>query len=166
MIRLYCFDKEKPNINCDIAVKKINLSCPFCLFAKEEKFELKEYLIRLRWCFKTIGKAKVYYCLHNEKEKVVHTSYVIPKCSKFPFMKNGDFQIGPCQTKKEARGKGLYPKVLNYIVNDIGHEKTDFYMIVNDNNPASVKGITKAGFVETGYEIIHKKNGVYETVKI
>ncbi len=166
MTRLYCFDAEKPHINCDIAVNKLNLSCPLHLFAKEEPFEFNEYLIRLRWWFKSSGKAKIYYFVNSEESSVLHTSFVIPKCNKFPFMKKGDFQIGPCKTQVTARGMGLYPKVLNFIVNDIGYEKSKFYMIVNDNNPASVKGITKAGFVETGFEIIHKKNGVYETVKI
>lgn len=166
MKRLYRFDCEKTNIKCDISVNKIKLNNPFLLFAKEEKFSVKEFLIRLRWCFFSFGKAIVYYCYSEEFNSVIHTSYVIPKCCKFPFMQRGDFQIGPCMTDSKARGRGIYPKVLNFIVNDLNFEKREFYMIVNDNNPASVKGIKKAGFVETGFEIVHNSNGIYQAVKI
>lgn len=166
MTRLYRYDISK-NINiCDIKVNKIILSNPFKLFAKCEIFSFKEYLIRLRWCLKTFGKAIVYYYYDEHQSDVQHTSFLIPYCNKFPFMKKKDFQIGPCYTKRTARGKGLYPKVLNFIVLENSHNNSDFYMIVNDNNPASVKGIKKAGFIETGFEIIHNKNGVYETKNI
>ena len=58
-----------------------------------------------------LGKSYIYYSKDNTG-KVVHTSYVIPKCIKFPFLSDNDYEIGPCMTIPEYRRKGIYPEVL------------------------------------------------------
>lgn len=45
--------------------------------------------------------------------------------------------IGPCETIESERGKGFYP----YRV---------FYMIVDEKNISSIKGVEKVGFIPFG----------------
>lgn len=113
--------------------------------------EIKSFkLLAVRAMFQivTFGKARVYYCRYNGE--LVHTSYVIPKCYKFPFMSRHDYEIGPCFTYPSFRGKGVYPQMLKYICSSIGTEKSVFYMIVDEANVSSIKGIEKAGFQRCG----------------
>ena len=101
-----------------------------------------------------LGKSYIYYSKDNTG-KVVHTSYVIPKCIKFPFLSDNDYEIGPCMTIPEYRGKGIYPQVLNYITYSCGRD-TKFYMLVNPTNESSIKGIKKANFKFCGKVIVTK----------
>lgn len=96
----------------------------------------------------TLGKAKI-YCYRADGE-LVHTSYVIPKCCKFPFMGKEDYEIGPCFTYPKFRGKGLYSQMLKYICSSVGTYKTNFYMIVDETNLPSIRGIEKADFKRCG----------------
>ncbi|MBR2988530.1 MAG: hypothetical protein IKC64_02260, partial [Clostridia bacterium] len=114
-----------------------------------EKIGFKTYLVRSYFSLITWGKAKIYYAITKEGE-VAHTSYLIPKCSKFPFMKKNEFEIGPCETKEKFRGQGIYPFVLNRIVCSAQNPGTKFYMIVDESNISSIKGIEKAGFEKRG----------------
>lgn len=57
---------------------------------------------------------------------LAHTSYVIPKCFKFPFLRADDFEIGPCFTYPSYRGKRIYPAVPQYINAYVGTEKSGF----------------------------------------
>ena len=86
----------------------------------------------------------------SEDNKIAHTTYLIPKCRKFDFMGSSDWEIGPCITAREFRGQGIYPKVLNHITSSFGNNETIFYMIVEENNLSSIKGIEKAGFKRCG----------------
>lgn len=70
---------------------------------------------------------------------------VVRKIWFFPFMQSNGLHIGPCFTVESERGKGLYPYLLSHIVND--NEGKEFYMIVNENNKSSIKGVLKAGFI-------------------
>ena len=103
------------------------------------------------WNLLTAGKGKIYYIL-NESGEYIHTSYVIPRCSKFPFLRKGyhDIEIGPCMTDEGFRGQGLYPYVLSKIVEAELGEKDKAFMIVDDGNKPSIRGIMKAGFRRCG----------------
>ncbi len=84
---------------------------------------------------------------------IVHYSFLMPSCCKFSFMKNGDCMIGPCWTREDKRGKGIYPEMLrllasNYIKNNTG---ANVYILARPSNVPSTKGILKAGFVRIGY---------------
>ena len=104
-----------------------------------------------RFCFQwmTFGKARIFY-VEDENGNLIHTSYVIPKCFKFPFLKKADYEIGPCHTYSEYRGKGIYPMVLRYITSHVGEQDSTFYMIVDSTNISSIRGVLKAGFVQCG----------------
>ncbi len=73
----------------------------------------------------------------------------MPKIYKFPFMGKKSLHIGPCFTEPEFRGKGLYPYLLTYIMNDIPTASA-FYIICSETNTASRRGIQKAGFTFLG----------------
>lgn len=70
---------------------------------------------------------------------------VTGKLPIFPFMSKGGIHIGPCVTMPEHRGKGYYPYLLDYIVRIYGPENC--YMMVEEDNTASIRGVEKAGFV-------------------
>ena len=87
------------------------------------------------------------FVVKNEKGDVIHRSACIGKCIKFPFLKKGDFEIGPCYTEDSFRGKGIYPAVLEHILCErVGN----YYMLVREDNESSIRGIEKAGFSLVG----------------
>ena len=47
-------------------------------------------------------------------------------------------------TIKEERGKGFYPLLLQYIIEE--HPERDYYMIIDENNVSSQKGVAKVNF--------------------
>ena len=65
-------------------------------------------------------------------------------------MRKGDLEIGPCYTYLTFRGKGIYPKVLSKICAIRACGEGSFYMIVDESNIPSIKGIEKAGFIQCG----------------
>ena len=125
---------------------------------KGEAKNIKVSIVRIWFQIMTFGKAKL-LCAVNKNGNVMHTSYVIPKCFKFPFLNKNEYEIGPCNTIAEFRGQGIYPKVLNYITHTVGTEDTKFYMIVDSENVSSVRGIEKAEFKKIG-EI--EKRGIFK----
>ena len=122
------------------------------LFTEGEEKHWKTALSRLYFWLITKGNLEIYYVL-SETGSVIHTSYVVPVCYKFPFMHKGDYEIGPCQTSQESRGKGLYVKTLNHITGEKAYEQATFYMLVSEDNTPSVRGIEKAGFAPDGYAV-------------
>ena len=115
---------------------------------KGEKFSIKTVGIRILFQIMSFGKAQIYYVENNDGE-LVHTSYVVPACGKFPFMGKRDIEIGPCYTYPAFRGKGIYPRVLSEICRR-NQDAPAIYMIVDEANDPSIKGIEKAGFVRCG----------------
>ena len=106
----------------------------------------KERLHLVYWYLITGGKARI-YLIRNEEGTTIHSSYVVPRCSKFPFMRGQDVEIGPCVTLSAYRGQGLYPYVLSEIIKNESQEHGKVFMIVDDKNTSSIHGITKVGFV-------------------
>ncbi len=120
------------------------------LYISNEIKQFKKTLVRIYFTIMTFGKAKIFYVTSDSDTKVIHTSYVFSRCFKFPFLGKKDFIIGPCFTHPDFRGKGIYPMVLDYIVNLLGEKDTKFYMVVDSENTPSIKGIEKAGFERCG----------------
>lgn len=116
----------------------------------------RKYLDRMDWIWYiiTFGRSKKIIVLDCEGQ-VVHTSRVIGKCFKFPFLSKFSAEIGPCATKPNHRGQGIYPNVLRYILSDGGWK--EYYMLVREDNLSSIKGIEKAGFVRVG--TVRKERG-------
>lgn len=74
----------------------------------------------------TLGKVQIYYV--QSGNDIIHTSYVIPACAKFPFMDRDDLEIEPCYTYPVFREMGIYPKVLSEIYRRRGNDTSSFYM--------------------------------------
>lgn len=91
------------------------------------------------------------YCLYDDKG-LVHYSFLIPKCMKFSFMKRGDYQIGPCWTREDCRGKSIYSEMIKYIIYDKSKDKKNirFYMLIRDTNYQSINGVYKLPFKKIG----------------
>lgn len=89
-----------------------------------QKLSVKTVLLNMYWWIATNGAYRV-WCAYD-RNLVVHTSYVIPKCSKFPFLNNDSYEIGPCHTSSDYRGKGIYPAVLARIVAGGGDSLYDY----------------------------------------
>ena len=100
--------------------------------------------VEVRWAVASLFKYQIYYLEKNGE--IIHTSYVSLKSFKFPFMKKGDYHIGPCHTSDSERGKGLYPMVLKSICKEKSTGDNHIYMIVEDSNKSSHYGVLKAGF--------------------
>lgn len=110
-----------------------------------EQKSVKTTLVRLWFQLQTFSKATL-VCAIDSSNKALHTSYVVPKCLKFPFLRKNDYIIGPCFTQPQCRGRGIYPAVLKHICDSKGDESTRFYMAVDSKNHSSIRGIEKAGF--------------------
>lgn len=104
----------------------------------------KARLVRIFFWLTTAGKFRIFYIRRDET--IVHTSCVIPNCFKFPFLKPGEYMIGPCMTAPDYRGQGLYGRALACITGHPMYRGGVFYMSVNARNAASIRGIEKAGF--------------------
>jgi len=60
-------------------------------------------------------------------------------------------EIKFCLTLPDARGKGLYPMVINAILDYLGSKGfSKAYMCVHKDNKSSIRGIEKAGFARIG----------------
>ena len=136
--------ENKPSL--DIEIQKFTPSI-FRVFLKGEKRSLKNLFARLYFRLMAGKKYVIYYVLSPEG-KISHTSTVMPKCFKFRYLGKADCEIGPCYTMSEFRGKGIYPKVLRFILSD--YKADAFYMTVSDNNTPSIRGIEKAEFESYG----------------
>lgn len=140
--------KKMPMDSCDGIDLKVFTPSLRGFFLKGEKTGIKTACIRLLFQVMTLGKAQI--CYVQSGNDIIHTSYVIPACAKFPFMDRNDLEIGPCYTYPAFRGKGIYPKVLSEICRRRGNDTSSFYMIVDETNLPSIRGIEKAGFVRCG----------------
>ena len=152
MTRLYCRKKESDEPASALEGYSILEFTPsLCggLYLRGENKKIKTTFVRVYFQIMTRGRMRI-FCAVSDEGEVVHTSYVVPRCSKFPFLCKGDYEIGPCVTAPQHRGKGIYPSVLRLICGTVGDEETIFYMMVSESTAASVKGIEKAGFRRCG----------------
>ncbi len=84
----------------------------------KQKITPKILMHNMYWWLLTRGKYRI-WCAYDG-DNVIHTSYVIPKCKKFPFLNNDSYEIGPCYTESKYRGNGIYPAAIYQIVENGG----------------------------------------------
>ncbi len=162
---LYMFEyrgNEKTQIDYIVDKKQIKL---FDFKIEGEKLSFITLLSRVFFFLISKGRLAIYYVKNQENGDIMHTSYVIGKCFKFPFMAKEDIEIGPCQTAKEYRGRGIYKNVLNFINNEKSSCSKTAYMIVKTDNTPSIKGIEAAGFKRVGLLSKSKRLKVYKLIE-
>lgn len=131
-----------------VKVKKISLFSPFL---QGEKKTAKTLVSRWVFYFLSRGDFRIYYVrAEGEDRPVIHTSYVMGPGLKFPFMEKGDIHIGPCNTAPDFRGRGIYRRVLKTIHAENYSRSKRAYMIVDESNLPSIKGIEAAGLTHIG----------------
>ena len=157
---LYKFDRFRRTtalLNCkELEIIKFRPSA-FHLYYSSENRDSKSFrtsLFRFYISLLTAGKTTIYLALDKNKN-IIHTAYVIPRNFKYPFLLENEYAIGPCCTKLEARGRGIYPFVLSNIVS--ANPKNEYYMFINENNCSSIRGVKKAGFVKCRESIVGTK---------
>jgi RimJ/RimL family protein N-acetyltransferase len=103
-----------------------------------------EKLKRNLWFLISMGKFKILYIMDGKN--IAHYSFVIPKNFRFPFMKRGDLQIGPCFTDKKYRGQGLYKQALKIIPSVFASQTGKFWIYTTEINVISQHVIVNSGF--------------------
>ena len=163
MMLLYQYTAEQKKEELKISEYAIKVFKPnlFSWKLPKERLAIKTLLVRMMFCAITWGKASIVYATSDSGD-IMHSSYVIPRCIKFPFLQKYDYEIGPCVTNPQYRGRGIYPNVIKYICSNFTQEGAVFYMIVSANNTPSIRGIEKAGFEKCG---MVKKSGLLKAYK-
>ncbi len=122
----------------------------YSLKIKKVSFKEELFFRTILFALASKGRHKI-YCLYDKKG-LAHFSFVVPYCAKFSFIKKEDYQIGPCWTRDDCRGQGLYGKMLTYIseqkIKDCSSANT--YVLVREANKESTKGIKKTRFIRVG----------------
>ena len=81
-----------------------------------------------------------------DEDTIIHYSYVTGKSFRFSFMKEDEFQIGPCFTSKAYRGQGIYKSVLFFLNNWNYFLDKKKWIYTRDTNIISQKAIEATGF--------------------
>ena len=113
------------------------------------------------WFLFSRKKYNIYYLVHQGR--IVHLSHVISKNPKFAFMGPEDFEIGPCWTHPDYRGQGIYSVVLSRIAGDFQGKADRLFIFAENENVASLKGISRSGFKFLGSG---KKSGIFGIYRI
>jgi len=84
----------------------------------------------------------------DDNGKFVHQSFLFPKLRLLKLIRATGPAIGDCVTSTDYRGQSIYPYVINKIACEYLNARgvREMFIVVNDNNIASIKGIEKAGF--------------------
>lgn len=111
----------------------------------------KEHLIKILYNSIVSGFRQTVYYISDDKG-IVHFSVVIGKCKKFQFLGKHDYVIGPCWTRDDYRGRGIYSGIINYI-GDLYYKKnnaSNIYILIQKENTPSLNGVKKSDFINIG----------------
>jgi hypothetical protein len=106
------------------------------------------FLKNVAWFLLSFGQYKIVYL--REEKTIVHSSYIIPKNIRFPFMAKCDLQIGPCYTNENYRGKGIYTAVLRLIPKVYGKPNRTFWIFTTEQNLISQRAIERSNYKRFG----------------
>jgi len=81
---------------------------------------------------------------------IAHSSLIMPRFARFPFMGLDDLQIGATETSPTHRGRGLAVRAIDETIAALGHSGRTFWYLTEDANTASIAVIRKAGFSLVG----------------
>ena len=128
------FFQKSRIVNIDVFIYKMSVYKVFDI----PKFE---YVID-----KKRHKNKWLYSI-QDASKTVHKSYLFDSVYLLKSINKSGPVIGDCHTHKEYRGQAIYPFVINKIAKEVIETKgKEVYIVVDQNNLNSIKGIEKSGF--------------------
>lgn len=81
---------------------------------------------------------------------IAHSSLIMPRFARFPFMGLDDLQIGATETSPIHRGRGLAVRAIDETIATLGRSGRTFWYLTEDANTASIAVIRKAGFSLVG----------------
>lgn len=115
------------------------------------------YFMVMSFLFRGFSRVFVEYD-YIVNQVIVSKAVLISKAPLYKFLPAKGVHLCYCETIQEARGKGYYPQLLSYIQNDFRSD--ELYMVVDENNNASIRGVERAGFERCG-RVEKLKNGVF-----
>lgn len=118
------------------------------------------YFMVMSFLFRGFSRVFVEYD-YIVNQTIVSKAVLISKVPLYKFLPSKGIHLCYCETIIGARGKGYYPQLLSYIQND--NPDMDLYMVVDETNNASIRGIEKAGFERCG-KVEKLNNGVFVEV--
>jgi RimJ/RimL family protein N-acetyltransferase len=98
--------------------------------------------------------------LRDANDRIVHSSLVMPKFARFPFMGPRDLQIGATHTREDQRGRGLAVRAIDEIVKRYSEGGRAYWYLTDSTNAASIAVIRKAGFTFVGTGIKYPRLGL------
>ena len=101
-------------------------------------------VVNLFWFLFSLGNFSVLVLLDDKT--VVHHSYLTPKVFRFPFMKKGDVQVGPCVTHEAYRRQGIYTNVLELIPSLFPGNQHVIWTYTTEDDTAAQKAFKNAGY--------------------
>lgn len=101
-------------------------------------------LVNLFWFLFSLGHYTVLVLMDDKT--VVHYSYLTPKVFRFPFMKKGDVQVGPCVTHASYRGQGVFSQVLSLIPLLYPDKNITIWTYTTEDDIAAQKAFRNAGY--------------------
>ncbi len=125
-------------------ISPFRFSWLFRLLMMGEKLNLvKVFALSIIDFFNTKNEKKISICLYIINNKIL--SYLVIQDVKYhmPWISEQALEIGAVYTKPDFRGKGLYAYSLETLIKS---EKGLYFMIVEEENISSIKGIERAGF--------------------
>lgn len=155
---IYSLNNEKQNAE-DIStgrIKKLKaLNC-------QEKMKLIEFygLFRYLYLLFLYGSDDSYIdYVEDENSEIKFCGLLIPNykmIKRYPFVKDAEYSVIACKTKKKYRGKGIYSNELKGIRKS-GISKNGYIIWTSGDNIYSNKGILRAGGRKIQELIIEKK---------
>ena len=107
-----------------------------------------------------ISRGKKKYFI-EDKGVLVHQSFLFNTVFLLRLIRKKGPIIGDCYTHPDYRGKSIYPSVINSIAKEVlqNAKNKAVFMVVNQDNLSSIKGIEKAGFKK--YSSIYTKRWLF-----
>lgn len=92
--------------------------------------------------------------------KLVHRSCIFPGYFRFPFMADGDLQVGDTWTDPAERGRGLAVWALTMAIRRLATDGKTVWYICDQDNSASVRVARKVGMKLVGRGVRGRQFGV------
>jgi hypothetical protein len=117
----------------------INLYNPsFVDSIKLSKIRLTFFIWFLFRVFRLFKSPYYVVILTNSKKEVVHHFVLLPRSFKYPFMEEGDLQIGDVWTRDDYRGQNISAFVISKVLKDNPYNRYNFWYLTELENTASI----------------------------